>query len=164
MPVSAAHHFLFLGAARYAVDFYPTASGVYSVDVLFNQLHVYGSPYTTLVKPGAAHPPHSRVLCDDGAPCATTRGVAGELQHFQARRVPAPTLSAAHHHCRSRHILAAAHRRPSLPRQLRARDVHKNDCKRGGAAVAAVLQPTRAAKGVTLAAEASASHPVEVRC
>ena len=37
----------------YAVEFMPTASGVYSIDVLFNQLHVYGSPYTTLVQPGA---------------------------------------------------------------------------------------------------------------
>ena len=126
----------------YAISYTPTVAGVYSIDVLFNQLHVYGSPYTTLVSPGKAHPPHSLVLCADGAPCATKLGVAGELQHFQ----------------------------------VRARDVHKNPCRRGGAGVAALLAVAKARKAITMVAggggggvmavaekrDGGAAHPVEV--
>jgi len=36
----------------YAVEFEPRVAGIYSIDVLFNGLHIYGSPYTTLVQPG----------------------------------------------------------------------------------------------------------------
>ena len=36
----------------YAVEFEPRVAGIYAIDVLFNGLHIYGSPYTTLVQPG----------------------------------------------------------------------------------------------------------------
>ena len=47
----------------YTASYVPKVAGSYAVAVLYNQLPIFGSPYTTVVSPGRAHAPTSVVPC-----------------------------------------------------------------------------------------------------
>ena len=96
-------------SGMYVASYTPLTAGQYAVEVLYDQIPIFGSPYTTIVRPGRAHAPMSVVGClhpeVDGVPCAATLGIAGEVNAFV----------------------------------VRARDSSGNDCAAGGEAVEAVL-------------------------
>jgi hypothetical protein len=106
----------------YTATYTPRRAGSYSVEVLYNRLPIFGSPYTTIVHPGRAAPKTTIVTCASkpvppaGAhgPCAATRGVAGEVMRFD----------------------------------VRGRDTNANECQVGGEEVDAVIYPSSKASKV----------------
>ena len=80
----------------YTASYVPKRAGTYSVDVSYNQLPIFGSPYTTVVVPGRAHAASSVVGCTEIAAeaagdaaassstteCAALVGFAGEVNSF----------------------------------------------------------------------------------
>ena len=101
-------------SGTYVASYTPHRAGSYAVEVLYNQLPIFGSPYTTIVRPGRAHAPSSVVGCLSpevaGVACTASLGTAGEVNAFV----------------------------------VTARDSSGNDCTSGGEAVEAVLFQNRA--------------------
>ena len=96
----------------YTASYVPTLVGTYSTHVAYNQLPIFGSPYTTVVVPGKAHASSSVVGCAaahkaHSTGCAALVGEAGEVNTFT----------------------------------LVAKDSSGNDCADGGEKVEALLLP-----------------------
>ena len=93
----------------YVASYTPKKAGSYTVGVEYNQLPIFGSPYTAVVVPGRADAPSSVVSCvDAGEPsreCTALVGTAGEVNQFT----------------------------------ITARDTSGNDCATGGEKVEALL-------------------------
>ena len=70
----------------YVASYTPKIAGSYTVSVDYNQLPIFGSPYTTVIVPGKAHAASSVVACvDSGMPpddCPALVGIAGEVNRL----------------------------------------------------------------------------------
>lgn len=115
----------------YLVSYVPRLAGTYSVSVLYNRLPIFGSPYTTVVRPGRAAASRTVVPCASQpkpeswslhSPCGATLGIAGEVSRFV----------------------------------VTARDSNDNDCRVGGENVEAFLIAPPTAAGSQLSAAGAA--------